>query len=269
MLIGCLLSGLLPACVREHTLFDDLGSAGATAGNAAGAGGGIAGASSGANAGGADATGKAGAQSANEAGASGAGPVPWEEKTCVAALSSGKTGEACVSTFKCSATSGCCQIIGFCDGKTLTVQSDCGLCISICSADGDCGAGKLCENYECHECSKDACPDGWNNVIRNGCTVCVPPNQCKESSDPTCGSDQACVAGLSCLSGCKEDPTCCFGNRCAAAACGPPDNVDCLLVGCRPGTFCKVAGPAADCACDPKVGKWLCSTPPVNLCAPR
>ena len=195
--------------------------------------------------------------------------VPWDEAHCVEALSAGTDGDPCADDFKCTATTDCCQIIGYCAGKTLSIQRTCNLCIKTCTTDADCGSGKLCDNYECHDCSSEACPDTWSTIIRSDCKVCVPPNECKDAAGTGCPDNEVCIAGLTCLSGCKGDPACCYGNRCAAKECSPPNNVDCLLVGCAAGTSCKVAGPAADCACDPKLGKWSCTPTPLNLCAPK
>ena len=274
LLLFAVVGGSLGACVRERTLFEDSGEGGGQAGDrgASGAAGGAG--DSSANAGAASAAGMAGVASAgampiSEAGASGSTLPAWNEKTCVAALSAGKTGDPCVDSFKCTATSNCCQIVGYCQSGALSLQNTCDVCITTCTTDADCGAGRLCDNYECRDCPGDACPENWNTVIRNSCKVCVPPNQCKDKAGADCDAGQICVAGLSCLSGCKDDPACCFGNQCADAVCGPPEGVDCLSVGCAAGSFCKVAGPAVACACNVKIGKWSCATPPVNSCAPH
>ena len=258
------LSASLAGCVRERTLFDDAspGQAGTSGAGTTDGGAGARPANEGGALGaGASGAPSAGAPPANEAGT---GAAPWEEKTCIAALSLGKSGDPCVDTFKCTATTECCGVTGFCTGGELTIQNGCGLCTTACTTDADCGAGRLCDGYACRDCPSDACPDDWQVVIRNSCKVCVPPTECKEKGG--CAVGEICVAGSSCLPNCKGDPACCFGNQCADAACGPPDGVDCLLVGCPPGSFCKVAGPAVECSCDVKTGKWSCASPPSNAC---
>ncbi len=265
LLLFATLSGSLAACVREHTLFDEAsagqsgttgttGTSGTSDGGAAGSAGG--------------GTNDPGTSGAENSGAPGTTQTPWDEAHCVEALSAGKDGEACLDTFKCTATADCCQILGVCTSGSFTLQKSCDLCIKTCTTDADCGSGKLCDNYECHDCPAQECPDTWSLIIRSDCKVCVPPNECKEASGAGCPVGDVCIAGLTCLPSCKDDPACCFGNRCAPKECGPPKGVDCLLVGCPAGTSCKVAGPAANCACDPKLGTWSCTPDPQNQCAP-
>jgi hypothetical protein len=256
---AALLYALPSACVREHTLFEQGEDGGAGTGGQAGS----------------EASPTAGKGSADggtpNAGGTGPGApgAPWDEKSCVAALSLGKAGDACVASFKCTATTGCCQVIALCDAGVLGIQNNCDACVASCTSDGDCGPGRLCDAYECQECTKEACPPTWTSVNRNGCAVCVPPNQCKSEKDPACVDGQICVAGLACLPGCKGDLACCFGNQCAPLSCAPPDTVDCLIVGCAPGSTCKVAGDAVSCACDVKTSKWSCAEPPKNFCVSR
>ncbi len=230
------------ACVRPHTVFEE-----------------------GAEAGG-------GGMKVGEGGAgSGGGPAPsmkpWDQETCVAALSNGKNGDACVAPLKCSAFFDCLQLDAACNEGALLIGMTDGVCSTSCSADSDCKAGQICEAYECQNCPSDVCWLGWSSIVRNACTVCVPPSQCK--SDKECGDSSACFAGLSCLPGCKGDPLCCFGNQCALSECGSPPLDDCLKSGCVPGTFCAVTGEAQSCKCDPSAGKWLCSAESVNQCQVR
>jgi hypothetical protein len=240
--------GALTACVRERTLFDqsaaDGGDAGAT--------------SSGLGSG--------------KAGIGGKGPgapgVPWDATSCVAALSQGKLGDACIGAFKCSASSSCCQSAALCEGGQLSLKSSCDECVASCTGDADCGLGRVCEAYECRDCRSGACPPSWLSVTRNGCPVCVPPSACKSAKDPSCGEGRACVAGLTCLPGCKGDPACCFGNQCAPIACETPELGDCLVVGCPAGSTCNVVAEAAACSCDAVNGKWSCDEPPTNTCVP-
>jgi len=244
-------------CVQEGTLFQSTaGAAGNSEENAGATGSGEPGMGFG-----------AGAAGSSGKGPGTAGPV-WTEAKCVTALSQGKTGEFCSSPFKCSATSGCCQVVASCEGGLLAVKSACNDCAASCTVDADCGFGRLCEAYHCRDCSKEPCPPTWIVASRNGCSVCVPPSECHLEQDPACGTGQICVAGLTCLPGCKSDPACCFGNQCALAGCGPLDAADCLVVGCAPLSMCKVASEAMPCTCDGKSGKWVCEKPPINTCIP-
>jgi hypothetical protein len=248
-------------CVREHTLFEAQAEGG-SAGSAGTAG--ASGTTS--DAGAAGNSGSTSGGAPGQAGSTGAS-APWTKASCVAALSAGKTGDACVAPFQCSAMADCCQINAYCKADTLVLESACDRCATSCSADSDCGPGALCENYQCLPCPADPCPASWLPVVRNGCSVCVPKSQCK--SDQDCSGGQICSAGFSCLPGCKNDPGCCFGNQCATAACGPPIGVDCLLVGCPPGSLCKAGTDAAACKCDPQLNQWTCSPKPSNLCITR
>lgn len=244
------MGALSVACVRERTLFEKA-SAGASE---MGAGGDPIGAGAQPGAGG-------GGKAAGDPGA------PWDERSCVTALSQGKTGEPCVETLKCSASSGCCQIQAWCEGGQLQLANNCDACAASCTGDADCGPSRVCEAYQCRDCPKEACPLDWISVIRNGCSVCVPPSQCKATGDPRCAQGQACLAGLSCLPGCKGDPACCFGNQCAPASCASLEGLDCAVVGCPAGETCKVVGEPAACACDAKSGKWACDAQPINSCS--
>ena len=266
------LLGAGSGCVREHTLFEDAGRGGAGGtGGVAGNTGGVAG---GTSAGGRDEKGGAdggggsdGGSPANVGGDSagtGASGPPWQKSTCGAALSAGKTGDPCVSVFQCSATADCCQIIALCKGGALLMQGACDLCATSCSADSDCTVGQLCENYQCAACRKESCPSTWISLARNGCSVCVPPNVCK--SDQDCPDGTTCNAGLSCMPGCKADPSCCFGNQCASVACGALTALDCLVVGCSPGSSCKGGGELPQCKCDTQAGQWVCSAPSKSVC---
>jgi len=274
---------LLPinGCVRERTLFEaaaggQSGQAGiaglaqsgigGTAGSSAGIGG-IAGSSAGIGGiAGASAGGTSGAAGASGDGGNGGAPsLPWTQSSCMDSLYMGKTGDPCLEVFKCNESVECCSYVAYCDGKVLDVQRNCPVCPKKCSADSDCGAKELCENYQCRTCPTDPCPDTWSPVLRNGCPVCVPPNQCKEAGDPACGA-LSCVPGLSCLPGCKADPSCCFGNRCVEPKCTTLKEFDCLIVGCYAGSLCKVGGPARDCKCQPSTGSFGCTGNSYNTC---
>jgi hypothetical protein len=206
------------------------------------------------------------------AGASGAGTAepeaPWKEAQCVAALSAGKTGDPCVGKFECTGSLKCCETLVTCDGVALEVSTRCDLCASKCSVDSDCDGSQICELYQCQQCPKNlSCPPTWQLILRHGCTVCVPPNDCGGIGGPGCPAPLSCVAGLTCLPGCNNSPECCFGNQCADPSCGPPKNADCARVGCPDGTFCKVAGPPVSCACDPMRGAWVCEAGVMSACA--
>jgi hypothetical protein len=235
------------ACVRERTLFEQTRPSGGEAG--------------------AEAGGSTGSVGSSGFGGKAALPgSPWDSASCVAALSQGKTGDACVGVFKCSATSSCCQIVGLCEAGQFALKSGCDECVASCTGDADCGDGRVCEAYECRDCPSGPCPPTWLSVSRNGCPVCVPPSECKTHKDPSCADGQDCVAGLSCLPGCKDDPACCFGNQCAALGCQTPESADCLVVGCPAGSACQVAGKPVTCTCDELNGKWSCDQPPLNSC---
>lgn len=234
------------ACVREHTLFEAPGSTGGAAGAAS------------------EGDGNAGGD------LPGTTVGPWTEKTCLQALGQGQTGDPCLGPFSCSGTVQCCQYVAGCKADQLVVTESCDGCVAKCTSDGDCDNGRICEAYECIDCPKDECPATWSPITRNGCNVCVPPNRCKApSGDPACGDGQVCVAGLSCLSGCKGDLACCAGNQCTSSACTTLEGADCLTVGCPAGSTCKIVGDAVDCKCDDQAGKWTCASPPVNVCVPR
>jgi hypothetical protein len=198
-------------------------------------------------------------------GSAGALTLPWTESSCVSALSAGKTGDPCLEGFKCSTVVDCCESYAYCDGKLLTVQSSCTLCPVKCSADSDCGAKGLCENYQCRNCPAEPCPETWSAVLRNGCSFCVPKSQCNQAEDPVCG-ELRCVAGQSCLPGCNADPSCCFGNRCVDPNCFTLKGMDCLVAGCTAGSLCKVGGPAIECKCQPSTGTFACAGNSPNAC---
>lgn len=243
-----------PGCVYDHQLLDRTGAGGSPAGAAT-----TSGTTSKSDGG--------GGSSANDGGTPNTVPTPqpWTEATCLTAVASGASGDPCSGDFKCSGSQDCCQTIAACTGEKLLVQKNCDACVTSCSADSDCKkTGQICENYECRECPQLGCPTGWSSILRNDCVVCVPPSQCK--ADVDCPGEETCFAGASCLPGCKEDPACCFGNLCGMPACGRPTNLDCTIIGCAPGTFCKAAEPPGECKCDTGFGKWICSTSTVSSC---
>ena len=259
--LGALAVSLASACVREHTLFQDLAAVGGTGSSAGGAG---------APSGDAGAAGVGGAVGAGTGGAAGsdAPPLePWTKAECVAALSAGKNGDACEGEFSCTAAADCCETQANCKGSELFVTTTCDDCQTACTVDADCPDRSVCDAYRCLACPVETCPAGWEYVLRNGCKICVPHSEC--TKDQPCADGLVCIAGLSCLPGCKGDPACCFGNRCAAAGCGSPDGVDCALVGCSAGNVCKSNGDASGCKCTETALQWQCSPSPVNVCQPR
>ena len=185
----------------------------------------------------------------------------------MSALTGGKTGDPCLNSFKCNSVAGCCETVAYCEGKTLTLTNTCTLCPMKCSADSDCDEKSLCENYQCHTCPDVPCPATWLTVLRNKCTVCVPPNECNKAGDSLCG-ERTCVAGLSCLPNCNADPLCCFGNRCLEPQCTSVKELDCLVVGCPAGSFCKAGGAAKICKCQQDTGTFACNGNSSNTCNP-
>jgi len=270
----CLLFSLA-GCVRERILFEaaDAGGSGEVgAAGTAGLGGSEGTSGAGGSFGGATAAGTSGVASAGVAGATGgdggnAGALapPWTESSCVGALAAGKNGDPCLEIFKCATSVDCCEILAYCDGKVLNLQTNCTLCPVKCSADSDCSTKELCENYQCRSCPTNPCPEAWRLVLRNDCPVCVPPSECEAAGDPICGQ-LSCVPGQSCLPGCNADPSCCFGNRCVAPGCSTLKGMDCLVAGCPAGSLCKVAGPATECKCQPSTGTFVCIGNSYNTC---
>jgi hypothetical protein len=133
-----------------------------------------------------------------------------------------------------------------------------------CTAHEQCGVERWCSGQTCMSCpaapaSCDGpCAHGFQpvSVNRNGCTVCecAPPSECTTNAD--CQNDEICYAGQHCRDGCAE-PSCCFGNQCAAAGCGAPPG-SCLEFGCRGGTECLAACDATSCECNG--GTWSCAS---------
>jgi hypothetical protein len=128
-----------------------------------------------------------------------------------------------------------------------------------CARDEDCVAASWCAEGTCSACpAATRCRDNFSAIKRNDCTWCAPPNECL--ADAECGDDGVCHAGLQCLPGCHDDPSCCFGNLCGDASCGRPTNLDCAQVGCPDGGSCVGTGRVDDCECeDPALG-WSCAT---------
>lgn len=140
-----------------------------------------------------------------------------------------------------------------------------------CATDADCARGsEWCEGGRCVACDNGglvcliACRDGWSLYERNGChpCECAPRNDC--TSDGECigiGGPQRCYAGAFCWDWCAPgDPTCCFGNVCAAAGCSDPAPVGCARRGCPPGESCDTTSGCASsaCGCDATSG-WSCT----------
>jgi hypothetical protein len=123
-----------------------------------------------------------------------------------------------------------------------------------CSADTDCVSGSWCMQGTCTTCGAATdCRQGFNAVARNGCQWCAPPNTCV--TNESCGDGQICYPGDQCEPGCS-DLTCCHGNQCGDPECGPPDQLDCSVIGCPDGNPCMGTAQAQNCRCDHH--QWMC-----------
>ena len=123
-----------------------------------------------------------------------------------------------------------------------------------CSADTDCMSGSWCMQGICTTCGAATdCREGFSPAARNGCSWCAPPNECV--TDTSCGDGMQCFPGSQCEPGCR-DLTCCHGNLCGDPECGPPDQLDCSVVGCPDGNACMGTSQARDCRCDHH--QWTC-----------
>jgi hypothetical protein len=196
-----------------------------------------------------------------EAGPSSRGEAGAGATECYDALARGVNGEPCTGSFSCSsAPRPCCVWSARCVNGTLSVSEECEDC--VCETDGDCPSGSWCAAGRCTPCSPVLdCVLPEVGIPRNGCTWCVPLGQC--ASDAECPAGTICYAGLACPPGCSS-PECCFGNLCDAPSCGPPDNVDCRLVGCKDSGVCTASGNWPDCAC--RGGRWTCSSASPDAC---
>lgn len=132
-----------------------------------------------------------------------------------------------------------------------------------CMTDTDCDFGlEWCVGGSCVACDNSApvcnlaCPVGWATYLRNGCTPCecAPINDCTQDAD--CGA-QKCYAGYFCADWCPAgDPSCCFGNVCDVAGCGP-NPTGCTVTGCPQGQQCIETGCVpSTCTCD--AIDWIC-----------
>jgi hypothetical protein len=238
----------MPHCVSERDILGPTELSGGTGGNGSGGGAGNAGSTS----------------TAGTPAQGGQGPAT----TCYEALARGSNGDACKGPFNCSSVPrNCCHTEVSCGGaNTLTISEVCNDC--SCSVDSNCPSTFWCTDGRCRRCSQPSsgslCPLGLYPFPRNGCTWCVPGNECGgPPGSPTCSSDQTCYAGQTCLPHCT-DPGCCFGNVCDAPGCGPTTGLDCSIVGCPDGSSCMLIDPGQVCTC--QSGRWLCSTASRNKC---
>lgn len=238
---------------------------GGSAGNSGSAGlGGGAGSSgtagTGASSGGTTAGGSAGSTS-------GGIPSEWTESTCATAIDRGITGDPCSGTFECqSAVLECCRWSASCVLGQLRLARTCELC--ACKGDADCKTGSWCDkaNGNCRACVETpVCLPPFSFIQRNGCAYCIPPDDCQDDGD--CNNNGGhCYAGQLCGRDCVNDPSCCFGNRCAAPGCGPTTGLDCSLFGCPDGTYCDIQDVTQRCVCNQ--GRWLCTGESPNVCRP-
>ena len=132
-----------------------------------------------------------------------------------------------------------------------------------CQADTDCFSGNWCMQGTCTTCGAATdCRDGFGPAARNGCSWCAPANECV--TDASCGDGMKCFPGSQCEPGCSE-LTCCHGNLCGDPDCGPPDQLDCSVVGCPDGNPCMGSAQAHNCRCDHH--GWMCDmTDGANQC---
>jgi len=139
-----------------------------------------------------------------------------------------------------------------------------------CASDDECAyAVEWCVGGMCVPCDKGgevcdiSCTQGWAMYERHGCTPCdcAPTNPCvsdEECPQVTAGPSK-CYAGNHCWDWCPAgDPSCCYGNQCAAAGCPDPILTGCQKTGCAPGMTCVPSGcePSA-CHCDG--ANWECT----------
>lgn len=136
-----------------------------------------------------------------------------------------------------------------------------------CANHVDCGAGTVCNASQCVACPEapascaGPCDHGFQPVLAayNGCEVCecAPVSACSRKAD--CDADQECYPGAQCEPGCS-DPSCCRGNRCAAAGCAGLPIPHCVAAGCAGGAVCLAACDAVTCECDGTA--WQCARSP-------
>ena len=196
-------------------------------------------------------------------------PSIWSASNCYEALARGNNGDACKGPFTCSsAARNCCHDQASCASANaaLVISEVCDDC--ACSLDSNCPYTFWCTDGRCRRCVQpppgSLCAPGLYPFPRNGCTWCVPPNECGgPPGSPMCSQDQVCYAGQTCLPHCDE-PACCFGNICDAPGCGKTTDLDCSIVGCPDGSNCFVADPGQVCTC--QSGRWLCSAASRNRC---
>ncbi|MCZ7677499.1 MAG: hypothetical protein M5U28_01465 [Sandaracinaceae bacterium] len=179
-------------------------------------------------------------------------------------------GTSCEAVHWCRCVGGDCEDLFASEGDCRGAYASC--ITDACASDADCASGaEWCEGGRCVACDNSglvcliACPSGWSTYERNGCRPCecAPMNDC--TSDGEClgigGGAQRCYAGAFCWDWCPPgDPTCCFGNMCAAAGCTPPPPVGCTQRGCPIGQRCDTTAGCtpSECGCDARSG-WFCT----------
>ena len=139
----------------------------------------------------------------------------------------------CASNQDCASNKVCsqsvcrlpCAVNNDCQTGLVCIEGGC----KGCTADGQCNAGDVCNNYLCSAgagsgCQSDAdCASG--QVCTNGtCGTPTPPPpppppaQCQSNTD--CSNGQVCVSG-SCQA-CTNNNQCASGQVCSNGACGTP-----------------------------------------------
>ena len=174
----------------------------------------------------------------------------------------------CASNQDCASNKVCsqsvcrlpCAVNNDCQTGLVCIEGGC----KGCTADGQCNAGDVCNNYLCSAgagsgCQSDAdCASG--QVCTNGtCGTPTPPPpppppaQCQANTD--CSNGQVCVSG-SCQA-CTNNNQCVSGQVCSNGACGtptppppPPPNGGCVTESdCANGGLCE-SGSCVASACD-------------------
>jgi hypothetical protein len=182
-------------------------------------------------------------------------------------------GEACVLLSGCSCEGDDCDRVY---GSMETCEAAYRTCLEgsphVCRSDGDCEEGaEWCVDGECVPCDNTgtvcliACRQGWSVYSRNGCTPCecAPINVCDRDAD--CAEHpqgEVCVPGAFCTDWCAEgDPSCCFGNVCASAACAAeePYPHGCVERGCSAGEVCVDDVECTSSSCECLDDFWICT----------
>ena len=248
----------LTHCVSELDILGPSASAGGNGGKSGDSRGG--GSSGGASNGGTSSGGASGGSSSGGQGAASG----WSQASCYEALARGKTGDTCVGIFSCSTAARppttCCHTQASCGPTGMMTFTDvCDDC--PCGSDVNCISGLWCTNGFCHPCDQppagSQCNRGLIPLPRNGCIWCVPASECGGGPGTApCSPDKVCYAGNTCSPHCDNDPSCCFGNVCAAPGCGDTEMADCTTVGCPDGSTCFPATFTQKCDCTN--GNWNC-----------